>query len=157
MNPDNKPAVIVYSDGGCKPNPGPGGWAALLIFREHQKSISGAEVDTTNNRMELTAAIKALEALNRPCSVTLHTDSAYLKNGITRWLKGWQKNNWRTSANKPVKNEDLWRSLQDAMERHEVQWTWVKGHAGVKWNVHVDKLATQAREALLRKMDDNSG
>jgi ribonuclease HI len=156
MSQNDKPKVVIYSDGGSKPNPGPGGWAAVMIFGAHQKELSGAEDDTTNNRMELTAAIEALEALNQPCSVTIHTDSTYLKDGITRWLKGWQKNNWRTYANKPVKNEDLWRRLQEAVERHDVKWKWIKGHAGDKWNEHVDQLATQARNALLKKIGDNS-
>ena len=156
MSENEKPTVDIYSDGGCKPNPGPGGWGAVLIFGAHQKSINGAEAETTNNRMELTAAIKALEALNRPCAVTLHTDSAYLKNGITRWLSAWKKNDWRTASNKPVKNEDLWRELQLVIEQHDIKWKWVKGHAGIKWNEHVDKLATEAREALMRKMSENS-
>jgi ribonuclease HI len=150
MTQDEKPHVTIYSDGGCKPNPGKGGWAAVLLFGEHQKDLKGAEWDTTNNRMELTAAIEALETLNRACQVTIHTDSEYLKNGITRWMKGWVRNGWRTSSREPVKNEDLWRRLYAATQEHEVRWRWVKGHDGNRWNEYVDQLATQARESLRR-------
>ena len=141
--------VTVYTDGGAKPNPGgPGGWAALLISGEHQRELSGAEPATTNNRMELTAAIMALEALHEPCLVTLYTDSQYLKNGITLWLPGWLRKGWKTSARKPVKNQDLWQRLHAACQNHEVHWRWVRGHAGNQENQRVDRLASTAREAL---------
>ena len=141
--------VTVYTDGGARPNPGgPGGWAALLISGEHRRELSGAEPTTTNNRMELTAAIMALEALKEPCKVTLYTDSQYLKNGITLWLPGWLRKGWKTSARKPVKNQDLWQRLHAASQRHEVYWRWVRGHAGNPANQRVDRLASAARETL---------
>ncbi len=144
-----RPQVTIYTDGGAKPNPGgPGGWAALLISGEHQRELSGAEPATTNNRMELTAAIMALEALKEPCQVTLYTDSQYLKNGITLWLPGWLHRGWKTSARKPVKNQDLWQRLHAASQRHEIDWRWVRGHAGNPANQRVDRLASAAREAL---------
>lgn len=144
-----KPRVTIYTDGGAKPNPGgPGGWAALLIYEERQRELSGAEPSTTNNRMELTAAIMALEALREPCQVTLCTDSQYLKNGITEWLPGWIRKGWKTSARKAVKNQDLWQRLHAACQRHEIRWRWVRGHAGDQANRHVDRLATAARESL---------
>jgi ribonuclease HI len=147
-----KPQVIIYTDGGAKPNPnGPGGWAALLIFGEHQKEISGGERCTTNNRMELTAACAALEALNRPCAVTLYTDSTYLKNGITQWMPKWIKNGWRTADKKPVANQDLWERLHAAARRHDITWKWTRGHAGNPENERVDRLAAAARE----KQDTN--
>ena len=117
-----KPTVTIYTDGGSKPNPGPGGWAALLIYGEHEKALSGAERDTTNNRMELTAACEALESLNCPCEVAFYTDSEYLKNGITQWLPNWVEKNWRTSSKKPVKNQDLWQRLHAATEPHTIHW-----------------------------------
>ena len=141
--------VTVYTDGGAKPNPGgPGGWAALLISGEHQRELSGAEPATTNNRMELTAAIMALEALKEPCQVMLYTDSQYLKNGITLWLPGWLRKGWKTAARKPVKNQDLWQRLHAASQRHQVDWRWVRGHAGNPANQRVDRLASAARETL---------
>ncbi len=141
--------VTVYTDGGAKPNPGgPGGWAALLISGAHQRELSGAEAATTNNRMELTAAIMALEALNEPCQVTLCTDSQYLKNGITLWLPNWLRKGWKTAARKPVKNQDLWQRLYAASQRHEIRWRWVRGHAGDPANERVDRLASAARETL---------
>ena len=141
--------VTIYTDGGAKPNPGgPGGWAALLISGEHRRELSGAEPATTNNRMELTAAIMALEALKEPCKVTLYTDSQYLKNGITLWLPGWLRKGWKTAARKPVKNQDLWQRLHAASQRHEVSWRWVRGHAGNQENQRVDRLASAARKAL---------
>lgn len=144
-----KPRVTIYTDGGAKPNPdGPGGWAALLIHNEHQRELSGAEPSTTNNRMELTAAIMALEALREPCEVTLYTDSQYLKNGITEWLPGWIRRGWKTSARKAVKNQDLWQRLHAACRRHEIRWRWLRGHAGDPSNRRVDRLATAARESL---------
>jgi ribonuclease HI len=141
-------AVEIWTDGGCKPNPGPGGWAALLKFRDTVKELSGSEADTTNNRMELTAAAEALEALKRPCIILLHTDSEYLKNGITRWHTGWVRKNWRTAGGDPVKNMDLWRRLLDAAKPHTIEWRWVRGHSGDPMNDRVDVLATQARERL---------
>lgn len=141
-----KPNVIIYTDGGAKPNPGPGGWAALLIFGDAQRELSGGEARTTNNQMELTAAIEALEALNQPCQVTLYTDSEYLQKGITRWMKNWVKNGWMTASRKPVKNQDLWRRLHTAIQQHDITWKWVKGHAGHEHNERVDQLATLARK-----------
>ncbi len=117
--------VEIWTDGGCKPNPGPGGWAAILIYKGTIKELTGGELETTNNRMELTAAAEALEALTRPCKVVLHTDSEYLKNGITRWMTGWVRKNWRSSTGDPVKNMDLWRRILDAAKPHEIDWRWV--------------------------------
>ena len=141
-------AVEIWTDGGCKPNPGPGGWAAILKFRGTVKELSGGESDTTNNRMELTAAAEALCALTRPCSVVLHTDSEYLKNGITRWHTGWVRKNWRNAAGDPVKNMDLWKRILDAAKPHRIEWLWVRGHSGNPMNERADELATQARERL---------
>ena len=141
------PIVEIWTDGGCKPNPGPGGWGALLRFDEAERELSGGEHATTNNRMELTAAAEALEALTRPCRVRLHTDSEYLKNGVTRWSDGWVRKNWRSSSGDPVKNMDLWRRVLDAARRHEIEWRWVKGHSGDHGNDVVDRLATAARNA----------
>jgi len=140
--------VEIWTDGGCKPNPGPGGWAALMKFGAHERELSGGEAETTNNRMELTAAAEALEALTRPCKVTLHTDSEYLRNGITRWSTGWVRRNWRNSAGDPVANMDLWRRLLAVTPKHDITWLWVKGHSGDENNDRVDVLATQARDAL---------
>jgi ribonuclease HI len=140
--------VTIYSDGGAKPNPGPGGWAALLIYGEHKSELSGAEAQTTNNQMELTAAIKALEALTRPCEVDFYTDSQYLRQGITEWINGWRKNGWKTSAKKPVLNQELWIRLDELNRKHEVKWHWTRGHAGDTFNERVDQLATQARLSL---------
>ncbi|MDW8397593.1 MAG: ribonuclease HI [Acetobacteraceae bacterium] len=140
------PAVEIWTDGGARPNPGPGGWAAILRFRTAEKELSGHEPDTTNNRMELTAAIMALEALKRPCRVVLHTDSEYLRNGMERWVKGWVRNNWRNSAREPVANMDLWQRLLAAAAPHEIEWRWVRGHAGDAMNERADRLATAARE-----------
>lgn len=142
------PTVHVWTDGGCRPNPGPGGWGVLLRFGEHEKELSGGEKETTNNRMELTAAAEALEALTRPCTVHLHTDSEYVRNGITRWSTGWVRRNWRNASGDPVKNMDLWRRLLDAAKPHDVSWHWVKGHSGVPENERVDELATAARVAI---------
>ncbi len=138
--------VEVWTDGGCKPNPGPGGWAAILRYGETEKELSGAEPATTNNRMELTAACAALEALTRPCRVVIHTDSEYVKNGITRWHTGWVRRNWRNAAGDPVANMDLWRRLLDAVASHEIEWRWVRGHAGDAMNERADALATRARD-----------
>lgn len=142
--------VTIYTDGGCKPNPGPGGWGAVLIdgTTGQKRELSGSDPDTTNNRMELTAVIEALRALNCPCAVTLYTDSQYVKNGITTWLPKWVKQGWQRRGNQPVQNEDLWRILQDETARHQIDWKWVKGHAGHTYNERVDQLATAARELL---------
>lgn len=137
--------VEVWTDGGCKPNPGPGGWAAILRFGTHERELSGAEALTTNNRMELTAAAAALEALSRRCRVVLHTDSEYVRNGVTRWHAGWVRRNWRNAAGDPVANMDLWHRLLAAAARHEVEWRWVRGHSGDAMNERADRLATQAR------------
>jgi ribonuclease HI len=144
--PDSAEVVEVWTDGGCKPNPGPGGWSAILRFRGVERELSGAEPATTNNRMELTAAAAALEALKRPCRVVLHTDSEYVKNGITRWHTGWVRKNWRSSTGDPVKNMDLWKRLLAAAAQHKIEWRWVRGHAGDVMNERADALATAARE-----------
>lgn len=140
-------SVIIYTDGACLGNPGPGGWAAILRYGEHEKDLSGGFRDTTNNRMELRAAVEALNALNRPCSVEIYTDSSYLRDGITKWVHGWQRNGWKTASKKPVKNQDLWRALLAAVARHQpaggVQWHWTKGHAGDEYNERADTLASQ--------------
>ncbi|MBD3612906.1 MAG: ribonuclease HI, partial [Hydrogenovibrio crunogenus] len=137
-----------FTDCGCRGNPGPGGWGALLRFGGVEKELKGAELDTTNNRMELTAAIEGLKALKRPCKVTLTTDSQYVKNGITQWMTNWKKNNWKTAAKKPVKNKDLWQALDEALQPHDVTWAWVKGHSGHDENERVDELANQAMDEL---------
>jgi ribonuclease HI len=143
-------AVEIWTDGACRGNPGPGGWAALLIAKSREKLLSGAELKTTNNRMELTAAIRALEALKEPCSVQLYTDSEYVQRGVTEWLPGWKQRGWRTAARKPVKNVDLWQALDALVERHRVQWHWVRGHSGVDGNERVDRQANAAIDALLK-------
>lgn len=136
--------VQIYTDGACSGNPGPGGWGAVLSYDGHEKELCGGEPDgTTNNRMELMAAIQALESLTRPAIVNLHTDSSYLRNGVTSWLPGWKRNGWRTAAKQPVKNADLWRRLDAAAARHDVRWLWVKGHAGNPGNEHADALANR--------------
>ncbi|RZQ63253.1 ribonuclease HI [Amycolatopsis suaedae] len=142
----------IYTDGACSPNPGPGGWGAVLRYGRHEKELYGGEPDTTtNNRMELTAPIRALESLTRPAVVRIHTDSTYVKNGITQWLPKWKSNGWVTSTRQPVKNADLWQRLEAAAAVHEVQWLWVKGHAGHKDNERADQLAVRgAREAAGR-------
>jgi ribonuclease HI len=141
-------AVEIWTDGACSGNPGPGGWGAILVYGEVQKEMSGAEPETTNNRMELQAAIAALSALRRPCKVILHTDSQYVKGGITGWIFGWKKNGWRTADKKPVKNVDLWQALDEAIRRHEIEWRWVKGHAGNEMNDRADELAREAIKAM---------
>ena len=135
--------VTLFSDGSCLDNPGPGGWGVLLRYGRHEKELCGGEADTTNNRMELTAVIRGLEALNRPCQVTIHTDSQYVKNGMESWIHGWKKNGWKTAAKKPVKNDDLWKELDSLVQQHDVRWTWVKGHAGHPENEKADELANQ--------------
>jgi ribonuclease HI len=146
MASDEVDYVEIWTDGGCKPNPGPGGWAAIMRFRDTVREVSGREEATTNNRMELTAAAAALEALRRPCRVVVHTDSEYVRNGITRWHAGWVRRNWRNAAGDPVANMDLWRRLLAAAAVHQVEWRWVRGHAGDAMNERADKLATAARE-----------
>ena len=136
-----KKQVVIYTDGACSGNPGPGGWGALLIHGEHQKEIMEGAFETTNNRMELTAAIEALNALRGSCDVTLHTDSTYVKDGITKWIENWKSNGWRTANKKPVKNAELWQALDEAVSRHDVTWKWVKGHNGDEGNERADELA----------------
>jgi ribonuclease HI len=136
--------VIIYTDGACSGNPGPGGWGSVLMYKGHRRELSGGQTDTTNNRMEMMAVIKALETLKRPCNITLHTDSTYVMKGMTEWLEGWKKRNWRTAGKKPVKNVDLWQRLETAIAEHKVKWVWVKGHSGVPENERADELATQA-------------
>jgi ribonuclease HI len=136
-------AVSIWTDGACSGNPGPGGWGAILVAGDHEKELCGGEVLTTNNRMELMGAIKALEALTRPCTVMLHTDSNYLRGGVTSWIHGWKRNGWRTSDKKPVKNIDLWQQLETATQTHDIQWFWVKGHANDPMNERADFLARQ--------------
>ncbi|MHB8284820.1 MAG: ribonuclease HI [Caulobacteraceae bacterium] len=142
------PDVVIYTDGACSGNPGPGGWGAILMSGAHERELFGGEKLTTNNRMELMAAIKALEALKRPCKVELHTDSQYVRQGITEWLAGWKKRGWKTAAKAPVKNEDLWRELDAARARHDVAWNWVKGHAGHPLNERADALARKGVEQI---------
>jgi len=141
-----KTSVEIYTDGACSGNPGPGGWGAFLIYGEHEKEMCGGETETTNNRMELTAAIEALSALTRPCIINLHTDSTYVKDGITKWIIGWKAKGWRTAAKKPVKNADLWQLLDDAVTRHDITWKWVKGHAGNPGNEKADALANRGMD-----------
>ncbi|MBO9581420.1 MAG: ribonuclease HI [Sphingobium sp.] len=140
--------VELFTDGACKGNPGPGGWGAVLRFKGKEKELSGGEPDTTNNRMEMMAAIEGLKALTRPCHVKLFTDSKYVMDGITKWIHGWQRNGWRTADKKPVKNADLWQALLAAIAPHRVEWHWVKGHAGHPENERADKLACAAAEAV---------
>ncbi len=141
--PASETIVVVYTDGACSGNPGPGGWGAILTFGAHRKELSGGEAVTTNNRMELLAAISALEALKRPSKVELHTDSNYLKDGITKWIFGWKKNGWKTADKKPVKNAELWQRLDVARATHNVDWHWIKGHAGHPENERADELARE--------------
>lgn len=139
----DEPVVEIWTDGACKGNPGPGGWGALLRSNGHEKELFGGEELTTNNRMELQAVIEALRALKEPCRVTLHVDSQYVMNGITKWITGWKRNGWRTASKKPVKNEDLWRALDEKVARHDVRWVWVRGHAGDPGNERADTLANR--------------
>ena len=145
------PGVVIYTDGACSGNPGPGGWGAVLTFGDREKEICGGEPDTTNNRMEMMAAIRALETLNKPCKVELHTDSQYLRNGVTQWIHAWKARGWKTADRKPVKNEDLWKRLDAARLRHEVDWRWVKGHAGHEMNERADALARKGLEETRRR------
>ena len=143
------PAVEIWTDGACAGNPGPGGWGAILRYRSSEKDLCGGEALTTNNRMELTAAIAALEALKRPAVVKLHTDSQYLRDGVTVWMGNWKRNGWRTRDRKPVKNDDLWRRLDEATKRHEIDWRWVRGHAGDPMNERADELARRGMAPFL--------
>lgn len=139
--------VEIYTDGACSGNPGPGGWGALMIYNGVEKELSGGEAGTTNNRMELMAAIRALEALKRPSKVALYTDSTYVRDGITKWIHNWKRNGWKNAAKKPVKNEDLWKRLDAALATHEIEWHWVKGHDGHPENERADALARSGIEA----------
>lgn len=141
MSAGEQSRVEIWTDGACSGNPGPGGWGALLRFNGNKKELFGGEPETTNNRMELRAAIEALNALKRACRVELHTDSAYVKGGITGWIENWKRNNWKNAAKKPVKNADLWQALEEAARRHQVSWHWVKGHSGHPENERADELA----------------
>ena len=143
------PGVVIYTDGACSGNPGPGGWGAVMLYGDSRKEICGGEPGTTNNRMELMAAIQALEALKRPCRVELHTDSKYVQQGIHEWIHNWKRRGWRTADGKPVKNDDLWRRLDEARSRHDVSWRWVKGHAGHELNERADELARQGLKDAL--------
>jgi len=145
------PSVLIYTDGACRGNPGPGGWGAVLISGGHRKELHGGDLATTNNRMELMAAIQALEALKKPCKVELHTDSQYVKNGVTTWIHGWKARGWKTADKSPVKNEDLWKRLDAARNRHQVDWRWVKGHAGHELNELADELA---RKGMLEELGE---
>jgi ribonuclease HI len=143
--------VVIYTDGACSGNPGPGGWGAILTFDGHEREICGGEADTTNNRMELMAAISALETLTRSCVIELHTDSQYLRGGVMGWMDNWKKRGWLTADKKPVKNIELWQRLDEARGRHEVSWHWVKGHAGHEMNERADELARQGMKPFLKK------
>ena len=147
---NQKPQVTIYTDGGSKPNPGPGGWAALLIYGDVERELSGGAAKTTNNQMELTAVIKGLEALKQPCHVVLYTDSKYVLEGITKWIHGWKRNGWRTASKSPVKNGELWQRLDQAAARHSIEWRWVKGHSGDAGNERADQLANQGIDELQR-------
>jgi len=141
--------VEIFTDGACRGNPGPGGWGALLRYNSTEKELFGAEADTTNNRMEMSAVIEALKSLNRPCKIEITTDSKYVKDGITEWIANWKKRGWRTANKKPVKNSDLWRTLDDLVQNHDISWHWVKGHSGHSENERVDELANHAIDTLL--------
>ena len=150
---ESEKPVEIFTDGACSGNPGPGGWGAILRWKGHERELNGAEAETTNNRMELMAAISALETLKRPLRVHLTTDSVYVRDGITKWLSGWKANGWKTAAKKPVKNQDLWQRLDEARKRHEVEWFWIKGHAGHEENERADELAREA----IRKLREQAG
>jgi ribonuclease HI len=149
--------VSIWTDGACSGNPGPGGWGAILTYDGHEKALCGGEALTTNNRMELMGAIGALEALSRPCGIDLHTDSQYLRGGVTGWMKNWKRNGWRTADKKPVKNEDLWRRLDEATTRHDIAWKWVKGHAGDAMNERADELARRGMRPFMPKAHKSAG
>ena len=145
---DRTSTIEIYTDGACRGNPGPGGWGALLIAGRHRKTMHGGERETTNNRMELRAAIEALNALKRPSTVVLHTDSKYVMHGITEWMANWKKRGWKTANKKPVKNQDLWEALDEAIQRHDIKWVWVKGHSGHDGNEEADALANKGIDEL---------
>jgi len=146
-------SVIIYTDGACRGNPGPGGWGVILCYKGTVKEIYGGDPNTTNNRMELMAAIQALEILTKPCSVQLNTDSKYVMQGITEWISNWKKRGWKTASRTPVKNEDLWRRLDAAIQRHNIEWFWVKGHSGHKDNDRADELANLGIDSLKNKRE----
>lgn len=146
--------VEIYTDGACKGNPGPGGWGALLRYGTQEKELCGGELETTNNRMELQAVISALNLLKRPCEIILHTDSQYVKNGISTWIHGWKKNGWKTADKKPVKNADLWLALDEAQRQHKIDWRWVKGHSGHEFNERADQLANRGVDIALGRGTD---
>ncbi|WP_461534611.1 ribonuclease HI [Spongorhabdus nitratireducens] len=154
---EHKPAeptgsvVEIYTDGACKGNPGPGGWGALLRYGKHERELCGGELETTNNRMELTAAIEALRALKRPCPVKLTTDSQYVRQGITQWMVNWKKRQWKTASKQPVKNADLWKELDQEVARHQIEWCWVKGHSGHPGNEAADQLANRGVDQVLNR------
>jgi ribonuclease HI len=141
---NDKQTVVIYTDGACSGNPGPGGWGSVLLYNGHRCELSGGDAETTNNRMEMMAVIQATESLKRPCHVHIHTDSVYVMKGITVWIIQWKKRNWKTAAKKPVKNVELWQRLEQALSRHQAEWTWVKGHSGIPENERADELATGA-------------
>ena len=145
--------VEIWTDGASKGNPGPGGWGAILNYGQARKEIFGGELNTTNNRMELKAAINALKQLNRRCKINIHTDSQYVKNGITQWIYGWKKNGWKTSNKKPVKNAELWKELDELIQKHEITWDWVKGHSGIAENERADELANLGVEQVIHKIE----
>ncbi len=148
--PEIKPEILIYTDGACRGNPGPGGWAAVLESGLHYKEIYGGDLNTTNNRMELVATIEALKSIKTPDSrIKLYTDSVYVKNGVTQWIKNWKKNGWKTAAKKPVKNMDLWLLLDEIQQRHDIEWFWIKGHAGHPGNEKADQLANRAIDELI--------
>ncbi len=150
-------SVRIYADGGCRGNPGPGGWGVVLLANQRDKELWGSEANTTNNRMELTAAIRALEALNRPTTVDLHTDSQYVQKGISQWIHNWKRNGWRTADNKPVKNADLWQRLDELCSAHRIRWIWLRGHAGDAGNERADRLANRAMDELQASLQATHG
>ena len=150
MSENNTEVVTVYADGACKGNPGPGGWGVLICMGQHSKELFGGEIMTTNNRMELTAVIRALEALKRSCQLKIYTDSVYVQKGMTEWIVGWKARGWRTSDKKPVKNDDLWQQLDGLAQAHEIEWIWVKGHAGHEGNERADALANEGVAQVLQ-------
>ena len=143
--------IIIYTDGACSGNPGPGGWGSVLLYNGHRREMSGGDAETTNNRLEMMAVIQALESLKRPCNVKIYTDSVYVMKGMTEWIEQWNKRNWKTAAKKPVKNVELWQRLEQATSRHDIKWQWVKGHSGVPENERADELATTAIPGRNRK------
>lgn len=149
--------IDIFTDGACKGNPGPGGWAALIRYGPHEKEIVGGEAETTNNRMEMTAVIRALETLVEPCAITLHTDSKYVVDGITRWVHGWRRNGWLNASKQPVRNADLWHELIAAAQRHQVDWQWVRGHNGHAENERVDALASAAAQQAGQPVEEEEG